>query len=174
MKTKPKIKRCTYAFPDFEGENVKYYCILKSSSEDHICTKEECEACEKFVSKYIEFPLSITEIKNEPIKHEENIGFLVEIQPCAEEYKDKTFLGIYLGHLPIQIDSSLDPNTQSLTNRAITNPAIFVPELRKIIYGCESWWRKIDSVEDCKGISREDIENTWYVQMLRKMEKKEN
>lgn len=173
MEIKSKIKRCAYALPDFEGDKMNYYCLLDSSSEDHFCTQEECEVCENFNSKYIEYPVVINEIECKPIKHEENIGFLVEIQPCAKEYEDKTFLGIYLGHLPIKIDSSLDAKTGVLTNQAVTNPAIFVPKLRKIIYGCESWWRKIDSIEDLKGISKEDIENVWYVQLLRAMEAKE-
>ena len=30
------------------------------------------------------------------------------------------------------------------------NPGIFVPELGKIIYGCESWWSEIDNPEDLR------------------------
>lgn len=51
----------------------------------------------------------------------------------------------------------------------MNNPAIFVPELNKIVYGCESWWRKIKSIDDFKGISKEDIENTWYIKLLKVM-----
>ena len=41
-----------------------------------------------------------------------------------------------------------------------------VPELKKIIYGCESWWHEISSADDFSGISDEDINNTWYVKLL--------
>ena len=53
----------------------------------------------------------------------------------------------------------------------MTNPAIFVPELKKIIYGYESWWGAITNKDDLSdlNISDEDIENTWYVQLLKSM-----
>jgi len=48
-------------------------------------------------------------------------------------------------------------------------PAIFVPELKKIIYGCESWWKTIQSVDEFSKISNEDINNTWYVKLLQSL-----
>lgn len=73
------------------------------------------------------------------------------------------------GELPIQILSSYNPDTGILTNSTMQNPGIFVPELRKIVYGCGSWWREIKSVDELKAITDEDIENTWYVQLLQNM-----
>ena len=70
------------------------------------------------------------------------------------------------GELPIQILSSYNPDTGILTNSTMQNPGIFVPELRKIVYGCGSWWREIKSVDELEAITNEDIENTWYVQLL--------
>ena len=52
-------------------------------------------------------------------------------------------------------------------------PAIFVPELKKIIYGCESWWKTIRSVDEFSKISNEDINNTWYVKLLQSMDQPE-
>jgi len=51
--------------------------------------------------------------------------------------------------------------------------AIFVPELGEIIYGYASWWGHINSVDEIKDISDDDIDNVWYVQMLKAMETKE-
>ena len=59
-----------------------------------------------------------------------------------------------------------NPDTGILTNSTMQNPGIFVPELRKIVYGCGSWWREIKSVDELEAITNEDIENTWYVQLL--------
>lgn len=171
MENNSKIKRCRYALPDFEGSKLIYHCFFENSQEEHICFPAECETCKNFDSKYIEYPVIINKIEQKPIPQDKNIGFLVEIQPCAEEYQKKTFLGIYLGNLPISISASLNPNTQVLTTGVVTNPAIFIPELKKIIYGNESWWRKIESIEDFKKISQEDIENTWYIKLLKIMEK---
>ena len=63
----------------------------------------------------------------------------------------------------------LNPDTGILTNSTMQNPGIFVPELRKIVYGCGSWWREIKSVDELEAITNEDIENTWYVQLLQNM-----
>lgn len=48
-----------------------------------------------------------------------------------------------------------------------------VPELKKIIYGCESWWKTIRSVDEFSKISNEDINNTWYVKLLQSMDQPE-
>ena len=50
------------------------------------------------------------------------------------------------------------------------NPAIYVPELGKIIFGMESWWGIIESPEELKDISDDDISNTWYVKLLQEMQ----
>ncbi|MGN0414882.1 MAG: hypothetical protein ACI4FX_05270, partial [Agathobacter sp.] len=168
------IDRCRFAVPDVQGKELIHQCVADGWEDDkiHVCTKEECEGCGRFDSKYIEYPLTVSGIENAPVDttglgHE--CGCLVEIRPCREEYGGKSYIGIYLGDLPIRIMSSFDRRTGVLKNSALTNPAIFVPELRKIIYGCESWWHEIKSMENFEGISEEDIENTWYVQLLRAM-----
>lgn len=129
--------------------------------------------CEKFNSRFIEYPLTINGIENrysEDIKHSlYPCGALACVRPCGEEYKGKTYLGILLGDLPISALISHDRRTGMLSVGAMTNPAIFVPELKKIIYGCESWWSRIDNLDSFKEISNEDIDNTWYVQLLRGM-----
>lgn len=114
----------------------------------------------------------MNKIENRPIKAHSmghHIGSLVAVRPCGEEYGDKTYLGIYLGELPIQILTSYDPHIGVLTNSTMDNPGIYVPELKKIVYGCGSWWNEIESEEDLKNITDEDIENTWYVKAYREM-----
>lgn len=135
-------------------------------------SRKDCKNCGKFSSRYIEYPITVNGIESEEIKPYTlgcECGTLCEIRPCGEEYENKSYLGIYLGELPINIATSYDEDTGILKNRAVNNSAIFVPELKKIIYGCESWWREIESAEDAKGISNEDIENTWYVGLLKKL-----
>lgn len=157
---------------------VEYQCMFGQVDDDFpVISDEICENCPNFNSKYIEYPLIINEIKNEEINTKglfHKTGSLCEIKPCAEEYGGRSYLGFYLGELPIAIQSSFNTETKILTNRVMPNPAIFVPELKKIIYGCESWWRVIKSVDDFKGVSEEDINNTWYVQALRMMTEENN
>ena len=168
------IKRCRFSFPHYEKGRIEYQCLFEGYEDDeiHTCTEEECEQCEKYDSRYIEYPLTIKGIENRPIEKcgfGHTVGCMVAVRPCGEEYGEKTYLGIYLGELPIQIMTSYDPTTGVLTNSAMQNPGIFVPELKKIVYGCGSWWREIKSVDELKAITDEDIENTWYVQLLQNM-----
>lgn len=170
---KSKQARCRYCYPSIRNLG-EHHCVVDGWEDDKVIdvTKEECENCDRFDSRYIEYPLAINGIENMKIEtsglgHE--CGCLCEIKPCGEEYEKKSYIGFYLGDLPIAIHSSFDRNTGILENRTMNNPAIFVPELKKIIYGCESWWREIESVEDFKGISEDDINNTWYVKMLNEL-----
>lgn len=176
MEDKKKISKCRYQHPYFKDGKIVHYCVVDGWEDENVknCNEQECEECSKFDSRYIEYPLTIQGIENETIDNYglHNVGCLCEIRPCGEEYKDKSYIGIYLGDLPIQILSSYDRTTGILKNSTMNNPAIFVPELRKIIYGCESWWREIETIEDFKGITDEDIDNIWYVKLLKSFESK--
>lgn len=80
---------------------------------------------------------------------------------------DKTYLGFLLGDLPIGLYIRHSPETLELSCSTTGNPAIFAPELGKIIFGMESWWGRIKSEEELKDITDDDIENVWYVKMLK-------
>lgn len=128
--------------------------------------------CENFKSMYIEYPLTIEGIENkfcDPIIRASECGSLVKVAPCGEEYGGKTYLGILLGYMTIDANISYNTETKNLLVSPSHNPAIFVPELKKIIWGCGSWWGKIKNEEDIKQITSEDIENVWYVKMLKEM-----
>jgi hypothetical protein len=96
---------------------------------------------------------------------EEGGKFLVSVKPCKE---DKSFIGIYLGDVPRSTVMSIEGDKIQVEFSQY-NPAIYVPELKKVVYGYESWWHEIDSVDEFKKITKEDIENTWYVKLLRAM-----
>lgn len=106
----------------------------------------------------------------EPSMFGDKSGSLVSIRPCGKEYNNKTYLGFYIGEVALGSSIGLEDDKLQC-NFANHNPAIFVPELGKIIYGCESWWGEIKSEADFKRISDEDIENVWYVQLWRQMMK---
>jgi len=99
------------------------------------------------------------------------VGSFVKIKPCKE---DKTYLGLYLG------DIALSFSISSITEDTITvehsrhNPAIFVFDLNKIVYGIESWWGIIENEDDLKCITDIDINNIWYVKALKAMSEKDN
>ena len=171
-----KIERCKYAHNHFDGT---YSCVQAGWDDDKVVPTDEakCEACENYKSRYIEYPLTINGIDTEKIKYEDSwhakTGQLVAVRPCGDEYGKKTYVGFYLGDLPLCITHRFNESTGILKAGTMTNPAMFVPELGKIIWGCGSWWHKIESEEQLREISDEDINSVWYVQLAKAMSAKE-
>lgn len=118
----------------------------------------------------IEMLMEANELKD--LAHPENnalkqrTGSLVKIKPCGEKYGNKTYLGFYIGDIALGSYITVTEGKIQL-NFGHHNPAIYVPELKEVIYGCASWWSEITSEEDLKDITDNDIENVWYVKMLR-------
>ena len=177
-----KFFRCRHSYLDlkssFNKNDSSYICLKDNRAIDG---EEFCETCENFCSRFIEYPITVSSIEIKPFIDEqglysERIGEIVKIRPCAKEYEGKTFLGILLGELPITSHISHNHNTNVLTVSPHFNPAIFVPELKKIIYGNEAWWGAISKVEDLYdlNISDEDINNVWYMNLLKKICEKNN
>lgn len=178
MSEKTKLERCRFchSHAKIHGHEFKmsHYCVVDGWEDDKVKTvsEKQCNSCERFQSKFIEYPITVKDIVNKNIDTTGiscKCGDMCEVTLCNDDAENRSYIGICLGELPISILSSYNKNTGVLTNDTLSNPAIFVPELKRIVYGCESFWRRIDSIEDFKGITKEDIENTWYVSLLRKM-----
>ena len=118
--------------------------------------------------KLIEYPINVKKINNsnERFSLYEPGGF-VAVRPCAEEYGNKTYLGLFLGELPDSNYVLYNTKTEELNISMSCNPAMFVFELNKVIYGYESWWRKIEKEEDLKQITDADINDVWYVEAFK-------
>jgi hypothetical protein len=129
--------------------------------------------CEEFKSLFIEYPIEVSKINIESFKKpnykNSEVGKFVKVVPCAEEYNGQTYLGMYLGELPIGPHITHNSDTKELNISTTTNPAIFVFELNKIIYGMESFWTIIETEEDLKDITKDDIDNVWYVKLLKQL-----
>lgn len=123
---------------------------------------------------FIKYPISIMGIENGSAKplmrsllNKGREGCLVSIRPCAEEYENKTFLGIYIGDIATtQMASYYEESGVLKISVGMHSPAIFVPDLKKVIFGYESWWGEIKSIDQIRKITDEDIENTWYAKLL--------
>lgn len=179
------FNRCRFKWFKDNGSTTEmgYICRCqehprRNESDKHYpspdITPEECKECPLFRTRYIEYPIEVTEIIDDYSKvmnnkwKTKNMGQLVKVRYCKD---DKTYLGIHLGDGMTGNHISHDSNTNILTVYPDTNPAIFVPSLKKIIYGYESWWGIIKSEEDLKEISDEDLNNVWYVKLLKDMNK---
>jgi len=97
----------------------------------------------------------------------------VRIKPCGPEYGGKTYFGVYVGDIAISSSVKIE-NDKISCEFAMHNPAIFVPALGKVIYGIESYWSPIESEEDMKEISDEEIGNIWYIKALKEMSKNQD
>ena len=138
-------------------------------------SKEMKENPIKIESEF-EYPMEISGIKRGQLQNinTKKTGSLVKIRPCSDEYEKKTYLGIYIGDIPVEPVVGLYTKTNILSMTYVANPAIFVPELKKVIFGYESWWGEIKSEEELKEITDDDIDNVWYVQLLKEIGKKED
>jgi len=124
----------------------------------------------------IEFPITVTEIDcddNSEAIHEKLLlggkcGDMVAVRPCGKEYGDKTYLGVLLGEVAMSVSCRFDAEAGKLTLfQSYHNPAMYVPDLKKVIYGCGSWWGKINNEDDLKQITNQDISNVWYVKAMK-------
>lgn len=105
-----------------------------------------------------------------------DVGSFVAVRPCGKEYEGKTYLGILLGEFPMGVSFSQSATDPDVIEAKLShgNPAMYVPSLKKTIFGCESWWQKIKKPEDLKDITDEDINSVWYMQVLKAMDEKKN
>lgn len=98
------------------------------------------------------------------------VGRLVAVRPCDKELNGKTFVGVMIGDVALSMSASFNPDTGVLNVGAVMhNPAIFVPELKRIVLGCESWWSVIETADQLVQITDADINSTWYVQAIKAM-----
>lgn len=176
MEEKTRQERCRFCHRFMGKNHNEAHCVFDGWEDDKVkvVIAEDCDSCDHFFSRFIGYPLIIQGIENSPIAikgRSASCGELCEVTLAEKETGEKSFLGIYLGDLPTQILTSFNPEIGILKNSAMTNPAIYVFELNRIVYGYESWWRTIKSVDDFKGITDKNIENTWYVRLLRDMQK---
>lgn len=113
----------------------------------------------------IVFPIEVSsiEVTNSHGRNLERIGKWVSVRPCDG---DKTYLGVYLGDLNLSPQLSWHSRTKVLSVHPHKNPAIYVPDLKRVVWGMESWWGVIDKPEDLKKITDADIQNVWYVKAL--------
>ena len=94
-------------------------------------------------------------------------GDFVAVRPCAPEFENKTFLGVLMGEIALSQSVSLEEKTGTLTvAQVMHNPMIFIPERAAVVFGCGSWWRRIQSEKQLRAITDADISNVWYVKAL--------
>ena len=136
-------------------------------------SKFEEEHGELEIGKEMKYPMEVSRLVVQGFDGRQSQGLsgkagaLVRIRPVRDK---KTYLGLYLGDLSREVMFARGPKSKALLITERTNPAIWVFELNKVVWGDSSWWGKVEKPEDIdKLISDLDIENIWYVKVLKKM-----
>lgn len=134
----------------------------------------------KKARRQIEYPIVVDGIvfdKTESIRKDGlcEVGSLVAIRPCKEEYGNKTYLGMYIGEVARRKFAKYNSETKELTfGVGMYIPAIYVFELKKIIYGSESWWREVSDISEIKEITDGEIDDLVYVRLLEFFARRKN
>lgn len=166
-------ERCFYGGCKMDHSTGKVAIICRNG-RDIDEGGEACEKCEELVSRFFEFPFQIDDILRHDLFDESfpgpHCGDIVAVRPCSGEGACKTYLGFSLGEFPSNIHLSYYQESRELEiGPAMRNPLIFIPVLRSLVWGYESWWHRIKSPDELKDITDEDIENVWYVQLINGM-----
>ena len=87
------------------------------------------------------------------------IGKAVRVR-LADPNDSKTYAGIYLGDLPRNQMIQMDRDG-TLNVLCTTNPAMWVPDLNRVVWGCESWWGTVEEAgAPNRPITDQTIEDT--------------
>lgn len=126
----------------------------------------------------IKYPITInkinfddtTSIYNRNGYRGKDIGKFVAIRSVHKNEDSQTYLGMYLGEFCVSLGATYDDVKKELIiSRFMYNPAIYVFDLNKVLFGYESWWGIIKSEEQLKSITDKDISNVWYVKALKQI-----
>ena len=162
MDTK-QMSRCARCRNHHYDVERKFFCRL--GHQDNFSMQEDKGECQDFKSRYLEFPLTVQGIEvRECLPPMREVGKLVRVRLCDD---DKTYLGVYLGELARAPMAYTRSDSQNLIVSLYQNPALFVPALSRIVWGDESWWSIIESEDDLRNISNDNIASQWYVRLAK-------
>lgn len=151
-----------------------YRRSMTAPDAEKVCKNYLAELLAEPDSGTLRYPVNITGIHFEGELVDEWRGKsnqLVRIRPCGQEFEGKTFLGLYLGDMARTVGCTYERESGVLSiHLAAHNPAIWVPKLRRVIFGCESWWGALETEEQLREISDETIDGVWYVQAMKTLQ----
>ena len=158
-----QMSRCARCRNHHYDVEQKFFCRL--GHQDVFSMQKDEGECPDFKSRYLEFPLAVQGIELRGcLPSMREVGKLVRVRLCDD---DKTYLGVYLGELARAPMAYTRSDSQNLIVSLYQNPALYVPALSRIVWGDESWWSIIESEDDLRDISNDDIASQWYVRLAK-------
>ncbi len=166
-----KFEKCIHSIFSHDSDNL--YCSPEAKTlGEKWETKEKtdlekCESCPHYKCRFIEYPISINEIKVEHPEPWDTQMTPVAVRPCGDE-TEKTYFGLYLGEMPWKTHVGFSDETGVLSISTTTNPMIYVPEIGKMVFGAECWWTRIKDKE-LPEITDELISSQWYMKLAERL-----
>lgn len=169
MSNEPKrrIDQCKFSLVTL-GDMARMQIIhcCKKDPTLRTITEQDCQSCELYKSMYIQYPIQVSDIRNDDPTAQDGLrqyaaGQIVMVKPCQDEYKGQYMPGILLGELPWSVSSQYDEDTHVLRNRIVKNPAIWVPAMGRIVYGAECWWAKMTDLRELDKATTIDQDVAW-------------
>lgn len=155
-----KFERCKYSDCDLKEQTL----LCNNQDVSDFSTTASCENCEHFDSRYIEYPIQVNEIDvkdfYQSFYRKKDIGKLAKIRYCVD---NKDYIGVYLGMLPCTPIVQYNSKEEKLIVTTINNAALYVPELKKIVFGNESFWSIISDDEQNQYVSDEEIKRFFTI-----------
>ena len=114
-------------------------------------------------------PTVLTDIEfgtGRDVLSQRGVGNWVAVRPVDDE---NTYLGIMLGDMATSTRATLDRQGRMAIYLSQFNPAMYVPDLKKVVFGYGSWWATIQSPDQLRKITNQDIDNVWYVKALKEL-----
>lgn len=136
------------------------------------------EEMEKHAKRYtigheIVWPLEVSGVEFRGALHGKGrtdgckVGQMVMVRMCDKT--KATHLGVYLGEFPMQLLHQFDKETKRIEVFPNLNPAMLVPKLGRIVWGCESFWGPIESENQLRQVTDAEISDIWYIKALKEL-----
>ena len=158
--------------PTFPGR-VKFQAERTQKMGVRLRADQEVEVWPDWTQKRdIEYPVEVQGIQFEghPFREDRKTGKLVKVRVANKKPEEQgTHLGIYLGDAALGMGAYFSEEGILKFVVGRYNPAMWVPALNRIVYGCGSWWGLIESEEDLRKITDDDIQNVWYVKLAKQL-----
>lgn len=170
-----ELKQVAAEIAKLEKRKAEIYAAsLNAPPDEKVCDDSLAEMLAEYASGgFIEYPLTITGItykKCVPVEATCHSGKFVAVRPVGEKHGGRTYLGLHLGDVATQVGAFHHRDTGVLAiGQWMHNPAIWVFDLGRVVFGYESWWGVIDGPEDLRKITDADIDDVWYVLALKSL-----
>lgn len=149
-----------------------YQASLDAPEGEKLCSDYMARSMVNLPYSQITYPIEVIGIHHSdvPVLYPAKTQKWVAVRPVDPELEGKTYLGVLLGNMAQGCGAWFKNGVLEIEPMS-HNPAIYCPDLHRVIMGSGSWWHELESPKDLQEITDLDINSTWYVKALKDLEK---